>query len=62
MCCDYEVMDFDGEDMSFMMGPSNVDVYEHRFINTSTIDTTKRGPVRDTIDNNWKWKDPVVIY
>ncbi len=36
-------MDFDGEDMSFMMGPSNLNVYEHRFINTSTIVTTKRG-------------------
>ncbi len=44
MSCDYEVMDFDGEDMSFMMGPSNLNVYEHTFINTSTIETTKRGP------------------
>ncbi len=43
MCCDYEVMDCDGEDMSFMMGPSNLNIYEHRFINTSTIETTKRG-------------------
>ncbi len=44
MCCDCEAMDFDGQDMSFMMGPSNLNVYEHRFINTSTIETTKRGP------------------
>ncbi len=44
MCCDCEVMDFDGEDMSFMMGPSNLNVYEHSSINTSTIETTKRGP------------------
>ncbi len=44
MCCDCEVMDFDGEDMSFMSGPSNLNVYEHRFINANTIETTKRGP------------------
>ncbi len=37
MCCDCEVMDFDGENMNFMMGPSNLNIYEHRFINTSTI-------------------------
>ncbi len=43
MCCGCEVMDFDGEDRSFMMGPSNHNIYEHRFINTSTIETTKRG-------------------
>ncbi len=43
MCCDCEFMDFDGEDMSFMMGPSNLNVYEYMFINTS-IETTKRGP------------------
>ncbi len=46
MCCDCEVMDFDGADMSLMMGPSNLNVYEHRFINTSTIETTKRGPYK----------------
>ncbi len=44
MCYDCEVMDFDGEDMSFMLGPSNFKVYEHRFINTITIETMKRGP------------------
>ncbi len=46
LCCDCncEVMDFDGEDMSFMMGPSNLNVYEHRLIKTSAIETTKRGP------------------
>ncbi len=27
-----------------MIGPSNLNVYEHRFINNSTIETTKRGP------------------
>ncbi len=42
-CCDCEVMDFDGEDKNFMMGQSNLNVCEHRFINTSTIETTKRG-------------------
>ncbi len=41
---DCEVMDFGGEDMSFMMGPSNLNIYEHRFINTSTIEITKRVP------------------
>ncbi len=44
MCCDCEVMNIDGEDMSFMMGTSNLNIYQHRFINTSTIETTKRGP------------------
>ncbi len=44
MSCDCEVMDFGDEDMSFIMGPSNLNIYEHRFINTSTIETTKRGP------------------
>ncbi len=44
MCCNCEVMDFDGEDMSVMMGPSNLNIYEHRFINTSTIETTKICP------------------
>ncbi len=44
MCCDCEVMDFDGEDMSFMMGPSNFNIYEHKFINISTIETTERAP------------------
>ncbi len=44
MCCDCEVMDLDGVDMSVIMGPSNLNVYEHRFINSSTIETTKRGP------------------
>ncbi len=44
MCCECEVIDFDCEDMSFMMGPSDLKVYVHRFINTSTIETTKRGP------------------
>ncbi len=43
MHCDCEHMDYDGEDMSFMMEPSNLNVYEDRFINTSTIETTKRG-------------------
>ncbi len=44
MCCDCEIMDFDGEDMSFMMGPYNLNIDEHRFINTITIEATKRGP------------------
>ncbi len=44
MYYDCEVMDCDCEDMNFMMGPSNLNVYEHRFINTSTIETTKRDP------------------
>ncbi len=44
MCCNCEVMDFDDEDMSFMMGPSNLNVYEHKFINTGTIETIIRGP------------------
>ncbi len=29
-----------------MMGPSNVNFYEHRFINTSTFETTRRGPYK----------------
>ncbi len=41
MCCDCEVMDFGGEDMSFVMGPSYLNIYEHMFTNTSTIETTK---------------------
>ncbi len=44
MSCDCEVMDCDGEDLSFMMWPSNLNIYERMFINTSTIETTKRGP------------------
>ncbi len=36
-CCDCEVMGFDGEDMSFMMAPSNVNIYEHRFINAIVL-------------------------
>ncbi len=39
-----EVMDCDGEDMSVMMGPSNLNIYEHRFINTCIIQTSKWGP------------------
>ncbi len=42
MCCDCEVMDFDSEEMSFTMGSSDLNVYEHSFIKTSTIETTKR--------------------
>ncbi len=30
--------------MSFMVGPSNLNIYEHRFINTSTVETTERCP------------------
>ncbi len=58
-------MDLDGEGMSFMMGLSNLNIYEHRFIITSTIETTKRdthkehnrkcmeveGPCRDLLDH-----------
>ncbi len=44
MCCDCEVMEFDGAAMSFMTGPynSNLNVYEHKFM--KTIEATKRGP------------------
>ncbi len=63
MCYDCEVMDFDGDDMSFMMGPSNLNIYEHRFINTSTIVTIyKEVSTRNTIENTWKWRDLVMIY
>ncbi len=44
------------------MGQSNLNVYEHRFISTSTIETTKEVLIRDTIDNTWKWSDLVMIY
>ncbi len=71
MCCNCEVMGFDGEDMSFMMRPSNLNFYEHRFINTSTIETTKRvthkeqnrkymeveGPCRDLLDHCSQWAE-----
>ncbi len=40
--------------MSVTMGPSNVNIYEHRFINTSTIETTKRGPHKG---NNRKYME-----
>ncbi len=65
MCCDCEIMDFDGEDMSFMTGPSNLSIYEYRFINNSTIETIDRsfhkghnrkymeveGPCHDLLDH-----------
>ncbi len=31
MCYDCVVKYFDGEDTSLMMGPSNLNIYEHRF-------------------------------
>ncbi len=71
MYCDCEVMDFAGEDMSFMMEPSNLNIYEHRFINTSTIEPTKRGhhkghnrkymeverPCHDSLDHCSQWAE-----
>ncbi len=62
MCCDCEVMDFDGEDMSVMMGPSNLNVYDHRFINTSTIETTKGGPHKGHNRKYMEVEGPFVIY
>ncbi len=61
MCCDCEVMDIDGEDMNFMMEPSNLNIYELRLINTSTR-PQKEIPIRDTIENTWKWRDLIIIY
>ncbi len=55
-------MDFDGEEMSFMIVSPNLNIYEHRFINTSTIETTKEVPIKDTIENTWKWRDLVMNY
>ncbi len=54
-----------------MMGPSNLNVYELRFINTSIIETTKRGhnkrhnrkymevegPCHDLLDHCLQWAE-----
>ncbi len=62
-CCDCEVMGFDGEDMSFMMAPSNVNIYEHRFINAIVLLRAQNEvPIRDTMETTWKWRDLVMIY
>ncbi len=71
MCCDCGVMDFDVEDTGFMMGPSNLNVYGHSFINTSTIETTKwgshkrhnrkymevEGPSHDLLEHYLQWAE-----
>ncbi len=38
----------------------NLKVYKHKFMNT--IEAKKEVPIKDTIENTWKWRDLVMFY
>ncbi len=54
MCCDCEVMDFDGKDMSFMMGHPNLTFMNTGLSTLVLLRPQKEVPIRDTMENTWK--------